>query len=135
MPPAKSAALKAASPFEEGEGRRGDAGRVGGVGREAEAGEAEVLAAAEDVAEETAGEVLAEDEAVTEAPPHEDAHGGEGEALGRDGEHVLAADQAAVEKEETRDAHHQDQGGADQDPDVIGGVRRGSGRNKHVATY
>ena len=118
--------------LEEGERRRGDPRFVGG-GAGAEAAEAEMLGAAEDVPEQAAFEAAAEHERVAEGPPHQEAERGEGEALRGDGEHVLAADKAAVEEEEPRDAHHQHEGGADENPGVVAGGGSGDGRNEHNA--
>ena len=84
---------------------------------------------------ETAEEVAAlrERDAVAVDGPQQSAQREGHEDLHQDREHVLAADQPAVEKEEPRDAHHQDQGGADEDPGVVAGGGSGDGRNEHHA--
>ena len=56
---------------------------------------------------------------VTTAHQHEAMHHG--------GEHVFAADQAAVEEGQARAGHHQDQRGADQHPGVVAGGLGGFG--------
>jgi len=67
-------------------------------------------------------------------PPEQETHGGEGQALGGDGEDVLGPNQAAVEEEEPGDAHQQNQGGTDEDPGVVArGDGGGSDRNEHSA--
>ena len=87
--------------------KRDDRAQTAHGSAHADAREAEVLCAAEDMAEEGALEALAENQGIAERPPQQQAHRGEGDTLGGDGEDVLGADEAAVKQEEPRDAHQQ----------------------------
>jgi hypothetical protein len=106
----------------------GDPVGVVGVRCGGHAVEEEVLAAAEDMAEERAVEALTEDQGVTHGPPEHRDETGESEALGDDGEDVLRADQAAVEEEEAGERHEEHQGGADHHEAVVAGSGHADGR-------
>jgi hypothetical protein len=114
----------------------GDPVGVVAVRRGADAVEEEEFAAPEDLAEEGAVEVLAEDQGVTHGPPEDGHHAGQAEALRDDGEHVLGANEAAVEEKEAGERHEEHQGGADHDEGVVaraGGSGDGTGRDLVVA--
>ena len=91
------------------------------AGLHADSFEAKEFSAAEDVLQNrTVGaETFTEDEAEAKAPPHKNAQSRQGETLGCDGEYVAGADESAIEEEQPGDAHQEDEGRADEDPDII----------------
>ena len=69
--------------------------------------------------DEGAGEVAAEDKAVTHCPPDHGDHGGDAKAHRNDGEDVLRADQTSVEECQTGKGHHQHEERGDHHPGVV----------------
>jgi len=59
-------------------------------------------------------------DAVASDPPENRHEAGDTKALRQDGEHVLAADQAAVKERQTRKSQEQHEGGASHLPGVYG---------------
>ena len=66
--------------------------------------------------------VAAEDERIPVQAPDDRHHAHQADALHHDAQHVLAADQPAVEQGQGRRGHEQHQGRGDQDPGVVGGI-------------
>ena len=102
--------------LEEHEQQVRDGGRVVGVGLDAHAVEAGPAQAADEAAV-----VGAEGQAVAEQHPLDADDAQQDEALHHDGEHVLAAHQAAVEEGQPR-RHQHDQRRADQHPGGIASI-------------
>ena len=68
------------------------------------------------------GEPRREGEAVADSPPEDGDEAGAAEALGQHRQHVLAADQAAVEQRQAGQGHEQHQRGADHHQAVVAGA-------------
>jgi hypothetical protein len=107
-------------------GLRRDGCAVVGIGSEPDVMHKCVMESANEAVAGSKGEAVAD-----QSPEHgDDAH--HGKALHHGGEHIFAANQAAVEERKSRAGHHQDQGGAGEHPGVIaGGDGGGRGRLSH----
>ncbi|OQB96371.1 MAG: hypothetical protein BWX86_00802 [Verrucomicrobia bacterium ADurb.Bin122] len=103
----------------DGEEAVGDPGRVVGIGGHADIAEEDVVESAEE------GPAWGKGEAVADGPPQQADDAGERKALGKDGEHVFAADQPAVEECQAGEGHKEDQGGTRHDPGAVARARAG----------
>ena len=103
--------------LEKHEGLRGHGGRVVGVWRSADAFQEKVLGEAADE-----GIPIAEGQAVADDKPEHRHERHEEHALHHGREDVLRAHETAVKEREARPGHHQDEGGADEQPGVVAGV-------------
>jgi hypothetical protein len=63
----------------------------------------------------------AETQAEADECPHHRNDAGHGKAMHHGAEDILFSNQAAVEQGQTGDGHHQDKGGTDKHPAVVGG--------------
>jgi hypothetical protein len=93
----------------------GDGAAVVGIGIEADAAQEGVLQSADEAV------ARAEGQRVADHGPENGDQAHHGEALHHGAEDVLAAHQAAIEKDQAGSGHHQDQGGRDQHPGIVAG--------------
>ncbi len=122
--------------LEEEEGQEGHRGRVDVIGGDADALQADQLEVADHA---TSATTVGQAEAYQDPDDGDNAHGDE--ALHHDGEHVLAADQPAIEERQAR-SHEEDERGADEDESGVSGVEgthacsplNSFGRGAHLCT-
>ena len=108
-----------------------------GVGHAIDALEEEIFRSTE----KRTVEALAENQAVAESPPEDRDQTGATQALRHDGKDVLRADEATVEKGETRQGHEENQRGTRHHPGIVAGTSgadrrcRQAIRNRRIAIF